>query len=360
MFTSVYNTPDRCIRTGRYLRALQSELASVPICAWFAMYYLMTGKAMKSLGDLEYFEKRLPYKHGFRQEGRLRGLNEFEYTYVLKLHGFVVNDVLRMTESSENSESLGIMLRRLLWHNGLKPGTKLFVEVDKAHAIAAKILPEGKMVLVDQVTSCFLQDMRHHQHFSEWDTCKNFVILRVEPTPETPSSRLRALVRETFDAETTRRNVERKVLYALDDVKRAWKLGIKEDPVPRASGRSSRPYETLVDRRLWLEVVEHRVEALKRLAEDAGAVFKPRPLARKMPRRARGTSSSSFKSLKLARQPLVLDRAQTARALAERDAARAAAHAAEAAAAAAAAEAAAADQAATEAACAAARAAWNV
>ena len=356
VYNNVYNTPDRCIRTGRDLRGLRSELASLPICAWFAMYYLMTGKAMTSLGDLEFFEKRLPYKHGFRREGRLGDLNEFEYTYVLKLHGFVVKDVLRVTETSENTESLGIMLRRFLWHNGLKTGTKLFVEVDKAHAIAATILPERKMVLVDQLSSCFVQDMRKHEHFGQWEHCNNYKILGVEPTPETPSSRLRALVRETFDAEAGRRSFERKVLYALDDVKRAWKLGIKKDPVPKASGRSSRPYETLVGRRLWLEVVEHRVEALKRLAEDAGAVFKPRPPARKMQRRAWG----AFQNLKRARQPLVLDRAQTARALAEREAARAAAHAAEAAAAAAAAEAAAADQAAAEAACAAARAAWNV
>jgi len=356
VYTGVYNTPDRCIRTGRDLRCLRSELASLPVCAWFAMYYLMTGKAMTSLGDLEFFEKRLPYKHYFLQEGQLRGLNEFEYTNILKLNGFAVKDVLRATESSENSEHLGIMLRRFLWHNGLKTGTKLFVTVDNAHAIAATILPERKMVLVDQVASCFVADMRDHEHFGQWERCKNYVILSVEPTPETPSSRLRELVRETVDAETDRRNVKRKVLLALDDVKKAWKLGIKEDPVPKASGRSSRPYDTLVHLRLWLEVVEHRVEALQRLAEDAGAVFKPWPPARKMQRRARG----AFKKLERARQPLVLDRAQTARALAEREAARAAAHAAEAAAAAAAAEAAAADQAAAEAACAAALAARNV
>jgi hypothetical protein len=165
MFKGCYNTPDRCIKTGYALRPLYSELAPFGICTWFAMYYIIKGKSITSLDDLEDIEKRLPYPNGFRYGGRLGGLMESEYTYVLKLHGFVVKDVLQMKTTSENIEILGIMLKRLLWNDGLKQGTKLLLEVDKVHAIAVKILPGGKMVLVDQVTSCFLDEMRDNERF---------------------------------------------------------------------------------------------------------------------------------------------------------------------------------------------------
>ena len=279
----------------------------------FATYYLMTDKAMNSLVHLEDIQAGLPNPSCFLDQGCLGGLTPSHYTHILRVHGFVVHEELRMTRSNDY---LGIILRRMLKSGRLEPGAKFLLDVEQSHLIAVKILHGGKIVLVDQVTSCFFHEMFTNQRFSKWYYCENFVLLRVLPTPGNPSSRLRAAVHEALETEASMRRVARKVESALKVVTDLRKHGSWEYPRPHKS-KFHPAYSELSRMQTWLAIVKHQAGARKRLAEDAGAVFEPRRRARITPRAPGAGRRTGIGAL----QRLVLDRSRTARALAEREAA---------------------------------------
>jgi len=257
MFKGCYHLhyQDRCTKTPYDLRPVYSQLGYLGICGWFATYYLMTDKAMNSLVHLKDIHAGLPNPSCFLDQGWGGGLTPSHYTHILRIHGFVVHEELRMTPSNESdylgiilrrheelrmtpsneSDYLGIILRRMLESGRLEPGAKFLLDVEQSHLIAVKILHGGNIVLVDQVTSCFFHEMFTNQRFSKWYYCENFVLLRVLPTPGNPSSRLRAAVHEALETEASMRRVARKVESALKVVTDLRKHGSWEYPRPHKS-----------------------------------------------------------------------------------------------------------------------------
>jgi hypothetical protein len=316
MFKDCYHYPDRGTKTPYDLRPVYSQLAYLGICGWFATYYLMTDKPMNSLVHLEDIHAGLPNPSCFLDQGCLGGLTPSHYTHILRVHGFEAHEELRMTRSNEG-DYLGVILRRMLKSGRLEPGAKFLLDVEQSHVIAVKILHGGKIVLVDQATSCFLHEMCTNQRFSKWYYCENFVLLRVLPAPGNPSSRLRAAVHEALEAEASMRRAARRVESALKVATDLRKHYSREHPRPQASRKFHPAYSKLLRMQTWLAIVKHRAGALKRLAEDAGAVFEPRRRARILPRAPGAGRRTGVGAL----QRLVLDRSRTARALAEREAA---------------------------------------
>lgn len=307
-----YVTPTRTTDTQYNLRPLDSQLAPVGICAWFAMHYLITGKAMNSLAHLADIVAELPHPNSFKVRDSLAGVYAHDYAYLLGLHGFEINEMLEMTPHNKDGELLGIMLRRMVHQGIVREGDKLLIHTE-CHAIAMTVHADEQAILVDQVTSCTLDRMPSDYRFQKWYWAEDYIIFRVYPTSEHPSTRLHTLVRESFQTQARVREVARKLERSLSSLRKLSKRGMPKDRSPQARTKLRTARSNVSLFRLWLAEVAHQAEARKRLAQKAGAVFEPRLRARITPR-------ASGAPRRRALQPLRLDRAATARVLAEREA----------------------------------------
>ena len=315
------------LRPTRYanfaLRTVSTGVSKRPCCGWFAIAYIAFGKPLTNTADLVAIKESLPLPNRFTQkDGMLGAFNAQYYDEVFGLYGYILSADVRESETGEDHQRfLGIYLKRQLLHGAWTPGAKFLLRVgvsrSMSHAIAVEITVDGRVRLVDQCTSCFLEQMRDHARFGQWYYTEDFVLRRVLPVSEHPAARASALARSALEADACARRVARDCAANLQRLRAARERGFWSG----ARGKAYRRWVSVHSERvhLKLKLARARREALETLrrAEFAGAVFERRRRARGMPRLAGARETGSARAL----QALALDHARTARALEPRCAA---------------------------------------
>ena len=302
---------------------VRTEISKRHCCAWSAIVYITFGRPLKTRADLVAIQQSLPLPERFTQkDGMLGAFDARYYDLVFRLFGYTLSADVRKSETGEDYlRFLGYYLKCQLLHGASTPGAKFLLRVDvscsMSHAIAVEITVDGRVRLVDQCTSCFLEQMRDHARFGQWYYTEDFVLRHVLPVSEHPAARASALARCALEADACARRVARDCAANLQRLRAARERGCWSG----ARGNAYRQWVSLYSKRLYLKLklAYARREALETLrrAEFAGAVFKRRRRARGMPRLAGSRETGSARAL----QALALDHARTARALEPRCAA---------------------------------------
>jgi hypothetical protein len=320
----MFKNPDFCLfdprrptKTQYDLRETLTPIAPFGCCGWFAMWYLMFDKAISTPAALREVERSLPLARRFlHKNGMLAGVRHVEFDYVFRLNGFVLRKEARTSEE-DRLVYLGLYLKKKLSSGTFEPGTKFLLRVDNSqatsHAIAVHVTSEGRMLIIDQVTSCFIEHMHGNRRFGQWYYCEDFVLLRVLAVPENPATRARALARNALAADARVRRLARVDETNVRRLRAFRERGCWSGARGAAFRKWRRVHNDRMRSNVMLARAQHEALAEQRLAENAGAVFERRRRARGLPR--------GLPRARRALQPLALDRAGTARALEPRCAA---------------------------------------
>jgi len=296
------------------LRPVRTEISKMPCCAWAAISYLAFGKPLITPADLVKIQQGLPLASRFVQDdGTLVGFDSEHYGAVFRLYGCMLSEAALESEP----DFLGSYLRRQARTPGAKFLLRVRVSLSVSHAIAVEIQSDGRVLLVDQWTSCFLEQMRDNARFGRWYYTEDFELRRVLPVCEHPAARAGALARIALDADACARRAAHDLAVNLQRLRTVRERGFSSASIGSAYKRWASVYTR--HKFLRLRVARARREALETLrrAEFAGAVFEPRRRARGMLRLAGARETRSARAL----QALALDHARTARALEPRCAA---------------------------------------
>jgi hypothetical protein len=304
----------RRIKTEYNLREMRTPISKVGCCGWAAMQYIMFGKTPNTPDALNEIRKSLPDPRRFNHKnGMLEGVYKRDFENVFRLNGFVLREEAQRSKNNDNGLGflgtyLNVTLKQQLQSGSLKPGTKFLLRVDteeNPHAIAVHVTSEHKILMIDQVTSCFVEGMYGNMRFRSWYFCKDFVFMRVLPVSEHPATRARALARKALAADASVRRLAREYKASLRRLRECRKRGYSSAAYGAVFVKWRGAYSGYKYSKEMLARAKHKARAEQRLAENAGVVFQPRMRVRRSPRGAAPAGSAAL-------QRLVLDRARTA------------------------------------------------
>jgi hypothetical protein len=309
-----YFDSTRPTNTKYDLRDMRTPISKVGCCGWAAMQYIMFDKTPNTPDALNKIRENLPDPRRFdHKDGMLEGVYKRDFENVFGLNGFVLCEVAQRSKNNDNGLGflgtyLNVTLKQQLQSGTLKPGTKFLLRVDteeNPHAIAVHVTSEDKILMIDQVTSCFVENMYGNRRFRLWYFCKDFVLMRVLPVSEDPATRARALTRKALETDACVGRLAREYKASLRRLRECRERGYSSAACGAVFMKWRGAYSGYKYSKEMLARAKHKARAEQRLAENAGVVFEPRRRVRRSPRGAAPAGSAAL-------QRLVLDRARTA------------------------------------------------
>lgn len=287
----------RPVATKYSLRIKLTELARVGCCVWFALMYCMHKTVIKKKADLRKIAKRLKNpRHFMGENGLLQGVEEKDQAIICKMYGYILCDPL--PKCSNSIPHLGNYLASMQEKETWNAGTRLLINVN-LHAIALEVLPSKKLMLVDQVTSCMVDDMHANSWFGHWFSSQDFCVRPLQPEYAEPAARAFAFARQAEEADQLVSECVLELEASLRD-----KQELCERAPHGLRGLLLRHPSLRLRHILAHARTQARVKRL--LARDVGAVFLPRAAAPAGSPRAQHPQ-----------QPLVLDHVRTERKVAK-------------------------------------------